>query len=107
MVTEKTTHYNGRPLRLRALRTGGNPRVNQGRELRLRARCGRASVARMPCPSDETICCYVLADFRKTTSTVSRAVLELRANFWQRLPLPGHGGGSETPARIARNARNR
>jgi hypothetical protein len=39
-------------LSLRTLRTGGNPRVNQGRELYLRTGCGPASVARAKRPCD-------------------------------------------------------
>src|SRR5438128_5442905 len=66
-------------LPLRALRTGGNPRVNQGRELRLRARCGRASVARPKRPRDGRILDHVLTQLRERPPAVSNRVLDLQA----------------------------
>jgi len=87
--------------------TGGDPGLYQCSKLSLRTRCGQTSLARMPCPPDQSVRGHVLADFRETASAVSRAILQLHADFAQRFVLPGHRGRSDTPLRVTRDAGNR
>jgi hypothetical protein len=46
-------------------------------------------------------------NLRWAAAAVSRAILQLQADFAQRFALPGHGGRGETPVRVTRDARNR
>src|SRR2546427_11702521 len=103
-------HLNVLPIRwatkseLWAISPRRNPRFDERSEVHLCSRCGHAALSGMPRPSDKRIRGHVPVDIRQTASTVARSILDLQADFAERLPLPRHGGGSEPPTRIPRNA---
>src|SRR5260370_26976902 len=90
-----------------ALRPGGNPGLDEGSELRLRARSGRTPLAWVPRPPDERVRGHVLVELRETAPAVASAILQFQADVAQRFALPSHGGGGETPAPGPPRARNR
>ena len=89
------------------MRTAGDPGLDERSDLSLRAGCRQTSFARVPRPSNERVLCHVFLDFRETASAVARAILELQTDFGERFALPGHGGRSESPVRVTRDAGNR
>src|ERR671935_1325917 len=67
--------------RLRAQRSGIDPRLNQVSEQRLRAGGGVASGARLPAPCNEIVARQVLVEERKVATAVAVGILDLATNL--------------------------
>ena len=65
--------------RLRAQRSGVDPRLDQFSEQRLRARSGVASGARLPAPRNQIVVRQVLMQERKVAAAIAISGLKLRA----------------------------
>src|ERR1700685_993316 len=87
------------------LRPAVDPGLDERAGERLRARRGRAALARVPRRGDEIV---VLGDMllqrREVAPAVAVLVLELAADVADRLALPAHRDRREAPPRRARNA---
>src|SRR5260370_80585 len=80
--------------RLRALRSGVDPRLNQFAEPRLRAGGGIASGARLPAACNQIIVGQMLVQKRKVAAAVAIGFLDLTANLADRLAFPRHSIGA-------------
>src|SRR5882762_9767949 len=85
-------------------RAGFHPGLDQGAGLLLRAGHGAAASAGSPGPANQRIFADMMDEFLELASTVTCGILELRADFGNRLALPRHFARCEVPLRMARHA---
>src|SRR5215216_4404853 len=85
-------------------RAGFHPGLDQRTGLLLRAGHGAAASAGSPGPADQRIFADMMDEFLKLAAAIACGVLELRADFGNRLALPRHFARCEMPFRMARHA---
>ena len=85
-------------------RAGFHPGLDQSAGLLLRAGHRAAASAGSPGPPNQRIFADMMDEFLELASTVACGILELGADFGDRLALPRHFARREMPLRMTRHA---